>query len=138
MSHTTLRFSSVSRPFDTHVQKLSVGTNHHSLVLLQSMTIRLTKFKDRSSSEEVPSVKYLLLWIVRLIHADPNLMLHVSIWILIFCSIKTLWTLLLLQNPGKAGHEIQSSTLELINGLVSLVHQQSMNDVAQEGMEVSL
>ena len=43
-----------------------------------------------------------------------------------------------LQNPGKAGHEIQSSTLELINGLVSLVHQQSMPDVAQEAMEALL
>jgi len=42
------------------------------------------------------------------------------------------------QNPGKAGHEIQSSTLELINGLVSLVHQQSMPDVAQEAMEALL
>ena len=41
------------------------------------------------------------------------------------------------QNPGKAGHEIQSSTLELINGLVSLVHQQMMPDVAQEAMEAS-
>ena len=40
-----------------------------------------------------------------------------------------------LQNPGKPGHEIQSSTLELINGLVSLVHQQTMPDVAQEAME---
>jgi len=42
------------------------------------------------------------------------------------------------QNPGKAGHEIQSSTLELINGLVSLVHQQTIHDVAQEAMEVNL
>ena len=42
------------------------------------------------------------------------------------------------QNPGKAGHEIQSSTLELNNGLVSLVHQQSMPDVAQEAMEALL
>ena len=44
---------------------------------------------------------------------------------------------LVLQNPGKAGHEIQSSTLELINGLVSLVHQHAvLSDVAQEAMEV--
>ena len=39
---------------------------------------------------------------------------------------------------GKAGHEIQSSTLELINGLVSLVHQPSMPDVALEAMEALL
>lgn len=54
---------------------------------------------------------------VRLIHANPMLMLN---------------------NQGKAGHEIQSSTLELINGLVSLVHQPSMPDVAQEAMEALL
>lgn len=54
---------------------------------------------------------------VRLIHANPLLMLN---------------------NQGKAGHEIQSSTLELINGLVSLVHQPSMPDVAQEAMEALL
>jgi neurofibromin 1 len=46
--------------------------------------------------------------------------------------------LLQFQNQGKAGHEIQSSTLELINGLVSLVHQTSMTDVAQEAMEALL
>ncbi len=36
------------------------------------------KFKEKPS-EEIPSFKFLLLWIVRLIHADPILMLHVSI-----------------------------------------------------------
>ena len=42
------------------------------------------------------------------------------------------------KNPGKAGHEIQSSTLELINGLVSLVHQQMAADVSPEAMEALL
>lgn len=46
-----------------------------------------------------------------------------------FSSIKT---------QGKVAHEVQSSTLELINGLVSLVHQPSMPDVAQEAMEALL
>ncbi|KAH7956150.1 hypothetical protein HPB52_006508 [Rhipicephalus sanguineus] len=42
-------------------------------------------------------------------------------------------------SQGKAGHEVQSSTLELINGLVSLVHQPpSMQDLAQEAMEALL
>lgn len=54
---------------------------------------------------------------VRLIHVNPVLMLN---------------------NQGKAGHEIQSNTLELINGLVSLVHQPSMPDIAQEAMEALL
>ena len=35
------------------------------------------KFKDKAS-DEGPSYNMLLLWIVRLIHADPILMLHVS------------------------------------------------------------
>ena len=34
------------------------------------------KFKEKAA-EEWPSPKHLLLWIVRLIHADPILMLHV-------------------------------------------------------------
>lgn len=39
---------------------------------------------------------------------------------------------------SKPGHEIQSCTLELINGLVSLVLQTNMIDVAQEAMEALL
>ena len=43
-----------------------------------------------------------------------------------------------LQNQGKTGIEIQSSTLELINGLVSLVHNATMPEVAAEAMEALL
>ncbi|KAF4521106.1 hypothetical protein B566_EDAN009061 [Ephemera danica] len=88
------------------------------LRMIQSLTLKgpsTSRLRDRG--EEVPSYKNLLLWMVRLIHADPMLMLN---------------------NQGKAGHEIQSSTLELINGLVSLVHQPTMPDVAQEAMEALL
>ncbi len=74
------------------------------------------KFKDKSTEEGL-SYKNLLLWMVRLIHVNPILMLN---------------------NQGKAGHETQSNTLELINGLVSLVHQSSMPDIAQEAMEALL
>ncbi|XP_054264930.1 neurofibromin isoform X3 [Macrosteles quadrilineatus] len=87
--------------------------------IIQSLTLKSkdskSRFQDRG--EETPGYKTLLLWMVRLIHADPMLMLN---------------------NQGKAGHEIQSSTLELINGLVSLVHQPTMPDVAQEAMEALL
>jgi len=72
------------------------------------------KFNNKATSEEAGFQKNLLLCMVRLIHADP---------------------MLLLNSQGKAGHEIQSSTLELINGLVSLVHQPGMPDVAQEAMD---
>lgn len=46
--------------------------------------------------------------------------------------------MLMLKNQGKAGHEMQSSTLELINGLVSLVHEPTTPDVAMEAMEALL
>ncbi|XP_072156372.1 neurofibromin isoform X3 [Bemisia tabaci] len=89
------------------------------LKMITSLTLKskdsTSKLRDRG--EEAPYHKNLLLWMVRLIHADPMLMLN---------------------NQGKLGHEIQSSTLELINGLVSLVHQPSMPDVAQEAMEALL
>jgi neurofibromin 1 len=42
------------------------------------------------------------------------------------------------KNQGKTGHEIQSSTLDLINGLVSLVYESTMPDVALEAMEALL
>ena len=32
----------------------------------------------KPTDETMTTYRYLLLWIVRLIHADPNLMLHVS------------------------------------------------------------
>lgn len=67
--------------------------------------------------EEMANFKNLLLVMVRLIHVDPMLMLH---------------------SYGTAGHEIQRSTLELINGLVSLVHQPTMPDIAHEAMEALL
>ena len=69
-----------------------------------------------STSDDSNFQKNLLLCIVRLIHADPLLMLN---------------------SQGKVGHEIQASTLELINGLVSLVQQSSMPDVAMEAMEAA-
>ncbi|XP_034188157.1 neurofibromin 1 isoform X2 [Osmia lignaria lignaria] len=92
--------------------------SHTPLRMIQSLTLKgkeQNKYRDRG--EEVSSYRNVLLWMVKLIHADP---------------------MLLLNNQGKAGHEIQSSTLELINGLVSLVHQPTMPDIAHEAMEALL
>ncbi|XP_014223009.1 neurofibromin isoform X2 [Trichogramma pretiosum] len=92
--------------------------SHTPLRMIQSLTLKSkeqSKYKDKG--EEIASYKNLLFWLVKLIHADPMLMLS---------------------NQGKAGHEIQSATLELINGLVSLVHQLNMPDVANEAMEALL
>ncbi|XP_063221252.1 neurofibromin isoform X4 [Bacillus rossius redtenbacheri] len=106
--------------FTDTLNKVTQGyISHTPLRMITSLTLKskdsTSKFKERG--EEGPGYKNLLLWMVRLIHADPMLMLN---------------------NQGKAGHEIQSSTLELINGLVSLVHQPTMTDVAQEAMEALL
>jgi neurofibromin 1 len=71
------------------------------------------RIKDKTF-EEGPNYKELLLWIVRLIIVDPYLMLH---------------------NPNKLDHETQMSIFELFNGLVSLVHDSSMLDVAHTSMQ---
>lgn len=73
--------------------------------------------KDKPAFEDGPNYKELLLWIVRLVIVDPNLMLH---------------------NPNKLDHETQMSIFELFNGLVSLVHDSSMMDVAHASMQALL
>ena len=74
------------------------------------------RIKDKQF-EDGPNYKELLLWIVRLIIVDPYLMLH---------------------NPNKLDHETQMSIFELFNGLVSLVHDSSMIDVAHASMQALL
>ncbi|XP_025020716.1 neurofibromin isoform X2 [Python bivittatus] len=86
-----------------------------SLTFKEKMTS--LKFKEKPTDVETRSYKVLLLSIVKLIHADPKL---------------------LLCNPKKQGPETQSSTAELITGLVQLVPQASMPEIAQEAMEALL
>ncbi|KAK3767382.1 hypothetical protein RRG08_049749 [Elysia crispata] len=99
--------------FNETVNKVTQGFSSHScpkqMVPKLTGALKLTKTTD----ETLTSYKYILLWLVKLIHADPHLMLH---------------------NQGRLGHEIQHSALELITSLVSLVHQQWMPDVAQKAM----
>lgn len=40
------------------------------------------------------------------------------------------------QHPGKQGQEIQSSTADLIKGLVQLVPLTNLGEISQEAMEV--
>uniref|UniRef100_A0A672MNZ6 Neurofibromin 1 n=2 Tax=Sinocyclocheilus grahami TaxID=75366 RepID=A0A672MNZ6_SINGR len=84
-----------------------------SLTFKEKMTTSL-KFKERSTDLDSRS---LLLALVKLIHADPKLMLH---------------------NPGKPGQEIQNSTTELIKGLVQLVPLNHSAELSQEAMEALL
>ncbi|XP_034995137.1 neurofibromin isoform X3 [Zootoca vivipara] len=86
-----------------------------SLTFKEKMTS--LKFKEKPTDVETRSYKVLLLSMVKLIHADPKL---------------------LLCNPRKQGPETQGSTAELITGLVQLVPQSSMPEIAQEAMEALL
>ncbi|XP_051540739.1 neurofibromin isoform X1 [Myxocyprinus asiaticus] len=86
-----------------------------SLTLKEKMSS--LKFKEKTTDLDTRSHKYLLLALVKLIHADPKLMLH---------------------NPGKQGLEVHSSTADLITGLVHLVPLSNMGDISQEAMEALL
>uniref|UniRef100_A0A8C3HJW0 Neurofibromin n=1 Tax=Chrysemys picta bellii TaxID=8478 RepID=A0A8C3HJW0_CHRPI len=86
-----------------------------SLTFKEKMTS--LKFKEKPTDLETRSYKFLLLSMVKLLHADPKLLLY---------------------NPRKQGPETQSSTAELITGLVQLVPQSNMPEIAQEAMEALL
>ncbi|XP_068124584.1 neurofibromin isoform X5 [Hyperolius riggenbachi] len=94
---------------------------HTPIRLTPSLTFKekmpYLKFKEKPTDVETRSYKYLLLSLVKLIHGDPKLLLY---------------------NQGRSGHDIQSSTAELINGLVQLVPQTNMPEIAQEAMEALL
>lgn len=136
------RSSELRALFTDTLNKATQGYIAHTpLRMITSLTLKKDGQSRLTRPEEGPAHKALLLLMVRLIHADPMLLLNVSVsplflWISLFkpsltrCSFE--------QSLGKAGHEVQSSTLELINGLVSLVHQPTMPDVAQEAMEALL
>ena len=98
-------------------QNYSQGQGHQPAKMMPSIDFKpkvTVKFSNRATSEEAGFQKSLLLCMVRLIHADPMLFLN---------------------SQGKSGHEIQPLTLELINGLVSLVHHPGMPDVSSEAMD---
>ncbi|KAK1157570.1 neurofibromin isoform X3 [Acipenser oxyrinchus oxyrinchus] len=106
--------------FSETLSRVMQGFSAHApLRMTPSLTFKITslKFKEKTTDLDTRSYKYLLLAVVKLIHADPKLLLH---------------------NPGKPGHEIQSSTAELITGLVQLVPLPNMSEVAQEAMEALL
>ncbi|XP_074045107.1 neurofibromin isoform X16 [Macrotis lagotis] len=107
-AHAAIRMASMPASHCFAWQWASVA----SLTFKEKMTS--LKFKEKPTDLETRSYKYLLLSMVKLIHADPKL---------------------LLCNPRKQGPENQGSTAELITGLVQLVPQSSMPEIAQEAME---
>ncbi|XP_053097469.1 neurofibromin isoform X2 [Pangasianodon hypophthalmus] len=99
----------------------TLGCSTHTPLRMTSLTFKekvtSLKFKEKSTDLDTRSHKYLLLALVKLIHADPKLLLH---------------------NPGKQGQEIQSSTAELIKGLMQLVPLANLGEISQEAMEALL
>ncbi|XP_062328216.1 neurofibromin isoform X4 [Osmerus eperlanus] len=104
--------------FSETLSRVTQGPNTHapSLTFKDRMTTSL-KFKEKATELDTRSYKCLLLALVKLIHADPKLMLH---------------------NPGKQAQEIQSSSVELITGLVQLVPFANTAQLSQEAMEALL
>ncbi|XP_063836459.1 neurofibromin-like [Ostrinia nubilalis] len=104
--------------FTDTLNKATQGYIVHTPLRMISLSLKSKEVQSKfNRSEEMPAYRNLLLSMVRLIHADPMLMLS---------------------NPGRSGIEIQSSTTELINGLVSLVHQAGMGEISQEAMDALL
>lgn len=103
--------------FTDAVNKIMLATASQGPKTQFSSITKMTGFKLARTGEETTMQRYFLLGLVKLIHADPLLMLH---------------------NPDKSGLEVQKSTSELINGLVFLVHVQQMPEIAKEAMEALL
>ena len=74
-THTGWENSSMGYVYMKAAQSRDMIPCQQGLTLREKVT-RLN-FKEKSS-DDAPSYKYLLLWIVRLVHADPIVMLHVS------------------------------------------------------------
>lgn len=75
------RSSELRAMFTDTLNKVAQGVSAHTpLRMIQSLTLKgkdsQAKFKDRA--EEIPGYRNLLLYMVRLIHADPMLMLNVG------------------------------------------------------------
>ncbi|XP_029372561.1 neurofibromin isoform X1 [Echeneis naucrates] len=107
---------------DTLNRVIQGAATHAPLRMTPSLTFKgkmstSLKFKEKTTDLDTRSYKCLLLALVKLIHADPKLMLH---------------------NPVKQAPEMQSSTAELITGLVQLVPFTNTTQLSQEAMEALL
>ncbi|XP_010775457.1 neurofibromin-like, partial [Notothenia coriiceps] len=104
---------------DTLNRVIQGAATHAPLRMTPSLTFKgkistSLKYKEKATELDTRSYKCLLLALVKLIHADPRLMLH---------------------NPVKQAPEMQSSTAELITGLVQLVPLTNTTQLSQEAME---
>ncbi|XP_031626332.1 neurofibromin isoform X2 [Contarinia nasturtii] len=103
---------------------------HTPLRMITSLALKPKDGQNRlARPEDGIAHKTLLLLMVRLVHTDPMLLLNVRANSdQLNSDVKIM----------RIGHDVSSSTVELINGLVSLVHQATMPDVAQEAMAALL
>ena len=53
--------------------------SHAPLRMIQSLTLKREQIKYKDRIEELSSYRNLVLWMVRLVHADPMLLLTVSL-----------------------------------------------------------
>ncbi|XP_050358352.1 neurofibromin-like isoform X2 [Nymphalis io] len=104
--------------FTDTLNKASQAYKVHTPLRMISLSLKSKEVQSKfNKSEEMTAYRNLLLLLVKLVHADPMLMLS---------------------NRSRTGIEIQSSTMELINGLVSLVHHTGMEEISQEAMDALL
>nr|XP_037875143.1 neurofibromin isoform X8 [Bombyx mori] len=100
------------------VKETKEGYVAHTPLRMISLSLKSKEVQSKfNRAEEMPAYRHLLLCMVKLIHADPMLMLS---------------------NPGRSNLEMQSSTTELMNGLVSLVHQGGLGEVSGAAMDALL
>ena len=94
-------------------------TNHTPLKMMQSLSLKdkMSNLKFKEKSDDLNNYKNLLLFFVQLIQSVPKLMLNSEV---------------------KDENDCQSTTMEIINGLVSLVIQTNMKDVSEEAMSALL
>ncbi|XP_050358342.1 neurofibromin-like isoform X3 [Nymphalis io] len=104
--------------FTATLNKAKQAYKVQSPLRMISLSLKSKEVQSKfNKSEEMTAYGNLLLLLVKLVHADPKLMLS---------------------NRSRTGIEIQSSTMELIDGLVSLVHHTGMEEISQEAMDALL
>lgn len=94
-------------------------TNHTPLKMMQSLSLKdkMSNLKFKEKSDDLNNYKNLLLFFVQLIQSVPKLMLNSEI---------------------KDENDCQKTTMEIINGLVSLVIQTNMKEISEEAMSALL
>jgi len=94
-------------------------TNHTPLKMMPSLSLKdkMSNLKFKEKFDDLNNYKNLLLFFVQLIQSVPKLMLNSEV---------------------KDENDCQNTTMEIINGLVSLVIQTNMKEISEEAMSALL